>query len=337
MKEKNKQAKSTAVVKSVPAAKGTVVKRPAPKVDFQPDGSCTITHYEYVSDVETNSGTQVGSNFANPQNTAMFTWLSAIATRFEMYQFKKLKFHYKPSISTNSNGFVIIGFDFDAYDINPNKVEMLAWKYSAKSALWQSCSVDCSSDSRMSTWRYCDSGVNTPRGDIRLDYLGKLVVLTYSDAPQFAGEVFVEYTVQFRQPSYKIPPALYLKLNRDGPMVSTSDWLGPLSHLVGNILYQVVDQNTMLIETAGKFLIDVYTTNTAAPSSDVGINFTVPASSPSSKFDSTATFSNHSTGSSIAQYLLDLQVPPVQLDFFGANGGLITPYLRIATYLTDLD
>jgi len=91
-----------------------------------------------------------------------------------MYRFDKLVFKYKPSCGTNTDGYVVLAFDFDAYDANPDKQAMLAWKYSAKTAPWSEIQLNCTTDSRMATFRYCDYST---RSDARLDLLGNLFFL----------------------------------------------------------------------------------------------------------------------------------------------------------------
>lgn len=102
---------------------------------------------------------------------------------------------YETSSSTTSNGYVIVAFDFDAYDSTPTKQEMLTWKYSARGPLWAPVRLDVSVDSRISTYRYCDYEV---RGDKRLDLLGNLFYLVDSTGGLSAGELYVEYSCHFR-------------------------------------------------------------------------------------------------------------------------------------------
>ena len=92
-----------------------------------------------------------------------------------MYRFDKLRFVFAPSSSTGTSGSVTLGFDFDVLDESPTKATMLCWKYSSRSALWSSSTLDVSSDSRSSTYRYCNYA-SPGNGDSRLDDLGALFV-----------------------------------------------------------------------------------------------------------------------------------------------------------------
>lgn len=112
-----------------------------------------------------------------------------------MYRFEKLKFVFESSAATTTSGYFVIAFDFDAYDAQPTKQEMLVWKYSARGPLWSTTALNCTQDARLATYRYCDFSV---RGDQRLDLLGNLFFQASSQNPGAVGELYVEYTCRFR-------------------------------------------------------------------------------------------------------------------------------------------
>lgn len=331
---------SNAVVQSVPAAKGLKLsKPPSPKIGFRPDGSCVVTHYEYVADVFAVASIHdpVSRYRINPQSNTTFTWLSAIATRFELYKFNKCVIHYKPSCGTATNGYVIMGVDFDSYDAPPTKVELLAWKMSAKSAAWQDCKLDISKESRLTTFRFCDA--STRAGDIRLDDLGTLnvrgVAPDYS-ASQPLGELFIEYTVEFRQPAYKIPPALYADLG-DHDMASNTNWLGTAQSFAdklkangANLALKWVAENQFQILDTGNFLISTL----VGGSSSVG-NITSPTvtpAAPGAEFvaNSTASFTTGQAANLIT--LLSVLVAPVLVTYTTQAGNGMVNRIRISTF-----
>lgn len=350
-KNKSSQQQTTALVvrkstlaQPAPAAMATKVKRKAPKVNFDSNGDCTVAHTEYMFDVDAQTGGGFRENhLVNPQNPTVFTWLSAIATRFEMYRFTKLKFTFKPSSGTDVNGFVVFGFDFDPYDnTEPTKIEMLAWRYSAKCAPWQTVSVDCSPDSKMAAWRYADGGSATnaggtlsTRGDLRFDYLGRLCLLAVADSTLSIGEMFVEYVVKFRQPSYKVPPSLYAEVKNSTKMTTPSDWFNSTTTFPGNMNFTIIDENTLEIYNAGSWLLNTLVSTSLGLTGGITVTMSTPSDNPSAKGDYTV-FNNDANGTSHWVSNLgrvNVEVPPMRLNFSDVSGsGDFNRWLTFATY-----
>lgn len=320
------KAKTTAVA----VAQGT--KRAGattPKQVYAPNGNCIVSHSEFIQDVATAATTSKIKLECNPQNGTLFTWLSAIATRFEMYRFRKLRFTFKPSCSTTTSGYIALGFDFDAYDEDPTKNVMLTWKYSAKSALWQTVTLDVSADSRISTPRYCNS---TPSGDKRLDFLGNFYALTLSTAETLAGELFVDYVVELIQPSYRLPPVLFMGKGNNSNTVN-DQWFENLVFNVGNLVHEVVSKNEIIIKQAGEFMINALTEG-AAISDNIIYTLFQPAGAVGSDWTSSTYLQNRKDGAfANTSFFLEVKNPPVALRF---NGGAPSPGIkqnvRIATY-----
>jgi hypothetical protein len=312
---KDKKQKNAAKVTKVAASAGTTVKRPNPKVDFKDDGSCVISHTEYIADLVSTSSVPTSVAYPlQPQSATVFTWLSAIATRFEMYRFRKLKFHYKPSSATSFAGWVVIGFDFDCYDTDFTKSTMLTWKYAAKCALWQDMTLDVSGDSRISTFRYCDSSFNE-RGDKRLDNLGNFITLSESTHLN-PGELFVEYTVELRQPAYKIPPALYLESRMTVPMSAPDVYFSSTNVVRGNAPVSFIEPNSLRFDSAGQYFLDVLTKATSGVSGPLTVTFGGPASA----FQATLMFRLNSTSAAWARYALRIIEPGVLATVTGSSG-----------------
>lgn len=341
-KAKNNQSKNQkVVVKSAPAAAGTKVaaNRPA-KIIMGLDGTTTITHTEYVADVFGNNQNALTVAYPlNAQRTSTFPWLSAIASRFEVYKFERLVFHYKPSSGTSTSGYVIIAFDFDFYDsTTPTKAEVLTWKHSTKSAVWQSSTLSVSNDSRMAIWKYSDY---TSRGDARLDMLGNIIVSslagidTGSSLTTAVGELFVEYTVKFKQPSYKLPATLFgtsiANLPGSGNFIPLAQVGSPLGQ--SNMLAKWISQNVLEINETGRFLIQF---GQAAATALTGLVSLVPSpiiSSVADKFTLTFAESAHSTTDSMRTAILNVLTGGVRLQFT-PNNNTGAGVVRIATYLS---
>lgn len=278
----NNNGKQSLVKITAPVAVATQKKMSkAPQVSYTSDG-CRIKHMEYMVELTTNALAPLStqSYTINPQRTQVFPWLSAIATRFEMYKFNKLKFTFKPSCGTGTPGYIAFGFDFDFYDEAPGKATMLAWRYSTKTTPWAQTSLDVSSDSRVSTFRY--NNFDSLKGDARLDFLGNLwIIIDTNSAPfETIGEMYVEYDVTFRQPSYKIPPALYAQFKGNDVSGPTSSAFGSIVQSFGNILYEKVSGSTIRIKDVGQFLVTLNSFITGGTFSGLpGISVTGPTGS----------------------------------------------------------
>jgi len=338
-KSKGKKAKAKndkqLVGVSAPVVKATVNKGArAPMVTYASDGSCSISHMEYVQDANISVNGSAIALACNAQSSEMFTWLSAIASRFEMYRFKKLVYHFKTSCSTTTDGFAVIGFDFDAYDEAPGKAAMLAWKYVTKGAVWNNISLNVSSDSRMSTWRYCNQGTPTG-GDKRLDVLGNLFTLIQGGTTnKNVGEIYVEYICEFRQPSYKLPPVYSFKATSSG-WDNTNDFFGGVTtKFEGNMPYFVNTGQKLVVPVAGKFLIDVFCSG-GGISSAITVNGTQAIEYPNASWVLTALETVFSPGGSFANstFVLDVPVGGVLLTFSVTGSTITNSIVRFATYV----
>lgn len=333
-KSNNKGKKSEFSAVSQPLTVGTKKKgAKQPKMNFAQDGSCRIQHMEYVADVAITNGSQTYSYAVNPQRSEVFTWLTAIATRFEMYKFHSLKFHYKPSCATTTPGYVILGFDFDFYDAAPVKSTILAWKYSAKTVPWAGVSLSVSTDSRLSTFRYNNFTVGSGQ-DGRLDILGNLWLIVngagVSDDLE-GGEIYIDYDIEFRQPSYKIPPALYASFQ--GPD-SSGTLTTPFTDLVGNMLLEKVpgDATKFTIKDVGKFIVDFVASGSGQSTRPT---MSVAAAAAGAQFLDTAVnnwVDANGTASGL-QHLIEVLVPPVYVTTnVTATAGTKTGIWKLATY-----
>jgi hypothetical protein len=285
-------------VRSAPAVRATVAKRPVPNVVFTVNGDCTITHTEYITDVSIATYFRTLSYDIDPQESSTFTWLSAIASRFEKFSFSKLSFAYKPSCSTTTNGWVILGYDPDYYDSAPNKATALSWRDSVKLAPWQSAEVNASKTVSELGRRF--HGPST-LGDQRLTNFGKLWVLSdQASADQNVGEIFVHYTVKFHIPAIKLPPALFGTVERPAPA-------GPFVQRTGNVrITPGLNNDEFDMHSIGSYYVTVIS-NWGTTIVDNYFTFLTPAYSLLTEYTFTAfNFVADAAGRSIHTYLVTL-------------------------------
>jgi hypothetical protein len=337
---KPKGPKIAAKVTGVPAAVGTSYKRPNPKITTSPSGDITVTHLEFVTDVPLLSSFNVFNLPINPQAPGTFPWLFAISTRYEMYRFVKLTMHYRPSVSTATDGYIIIGADFDSYDAAPTRYAMMNWKTAVKCAVWEACDIDLTHESRLAIARYCNS--SSPIGaDKRLDDLGNFWIATDSPglaAAKQAGELFISYTVQLKIPSLKYPNALYFQNDVDvGIPVANNDYFGNTLTIFNeslrraNMIVRWIARDIIRIDTPGQYII---TTNTGGTSATVG-NYTtsIPVDAPNSEYtwQQLMAFADASSGT-MTSISVFLTAGSVLLQLAGLSAIPSRVITRISTY-----
>ncbi|CAA44357.1 coat protein of 41 kDa [Artichoke mottled crinkle virus] len=176
-----------------------------PKFTGKTSGSVTVTHREYLSQVNMSTGFQVNGGIVgnllqlNPLNGTLFSWLPAIASNFDQYSFNSVLLHYVPLCATTEVGRVAMYFDKDSEDPEPaDRVELANYSVLAETAPWAERALWVPTD-RIK--RFCDDSSTL---DHKLIDLGQLGVATYGGAGTNAvGDIFISYsvTLYFPQPT----------------------------------------------------------------------------------------------------------------------------------------
>ena len=166
----------------------------------------TVAHTEYVRDV-LGYGTTLDFTASldwhpiNPGQRRVFAWLSDLADLFDTYEFKKLKFHYNPSVGTDQDGKLLMTFDPDVLDSSPEtKQEMLEARIQSDSPPYAFATLNVPRDV-LSQERYCRRGSVPANGDPHEYDVGTFYWATPGVDAVTAGELFVEYEVVFRTPN----------------------------------------------------------------------------------------------------------------------------------------
>nr|UTQ50972.1 MAG: movement protein 1 [Tomato bushy stunt virus] len=176
-----------------------------PKFTGRTSGSVTVTHREYLSQVNNSTGFQVNGGIVgnllqlNPLNGTLFSWLPAIASNFDQYTFNSVVLHYVPLCSTTEVGRVAIYFDKDSEDPEPaDRVELANYSVLKETAPWAEAMLRVPTDKIK---RFCD---DSSTSDHKLIDLGQLGIATYGGAGTNAvGDIFISYsvTLYFPQPT----------------------------------------------------------------------------------------------------------------------------------------
>jgi hypothetical protein len=194
---------------TAPAANGAFVKTLAPKIQSGRNGSITIQHREFLSDVITAESNTFDIAFMaqiNPGNKVMFPWLSGRAIGFESYNFRSLRFIYEMQSGSQTPGTVMMAVDFDCVDPPPSsKQQMMAYKGATRSPPWFAQVLDCARPDLHKSKSYYvlktqEAPVNT---DAKTYFVGQFFCATQVEVtadPVPVGELYVEYEVDLYTP-----------------------------------------------------------------------------------------------------------------------------------------
>lgn len=191
----------------------------------------SITHREFVQDIQMTVGFAAGTLPINPARDVCFTWLADIASRYERYQFQKLHFCYEPRCSTITAGSVILAVDFDAQDAAPvTKQEAYSYSQTAQSSAWDECclAIDPSILNNRGTL-FCRPGAVPTGTDPKTYDLGNLLLCTSGGIVGIVGELFVEYTLILSIPQLQSNVQSGSYINAVGVSTAVPFGTGPLA------------------------------------------------------------------------------------------------------------
>ena len=193
--------------KSAPVAKSRLTKTRAPNMRTRANGA-TISHREYIGDVNGSALFTSTAYAVNPGNPAVFPWLSQIAQRYESYVFHSLHFEFETVSSTLTAGSVMMACDYDAADSAPaDKQILMSYAQATRGAPWQESRFHARSGdlTKFTRERYV-RGAATPTGDIKTYDVANFFLATQGMADATAvGELYVSYQVELRTPQLGVP------------------------------------------------------------------------------------------------------------------------------------
>lgn len=224
------------------------------------DNRIVVKHAEYFADVR--RGTQISSYAINPGNSTMFPWLCGIAKNYESYTFISLRFRYKTCCPALMPGSVALAVDYDANDPAPTtKQAMYSYHGLVNSPQWRDATLRCepANMNKVAKRFVVIDGSYDPNPDVRLTDVGNLLVGSFSESAVDgqAGELWVEYEIEFHTPQATSPP-----LTVGGSLYCPSR--DPYHPLVRNpestlaMPYSVDEQSSEItFPTKGKYLVTV--------------------------------------------------------------------------------
>jgi hypothetical protein len=168
------------------------------------DGSCTVTHREYVNDINgTAAWGMQKATFVNPSNVLMTPWLAAIATDYEFYIVDHYDAYYEPQCGQLTTGTAQLCFDYDAIDLAPySKKTMMDMNHAVRASVFSSvaCRMHLPSTERVNMYIIRTPNDPTPAPDINRDVAAFFLSTAGVAPPTPVGELYIDYTVHLINP-----------------------------------------------------------------------------------------------------------------------------------------
>lgn len=233
-------------VKAAPVAFATRRTGSKPKMSTKKDGSITVSHRSFLTPISNNvafTTTQIG---CNPGLVGSFPWLAALAARYEMYKFTKLRYEFRSVVASSTSGVIMMSFDYDASDEAPASKAIQAQTIpNSETNVWMNNDLVVPLDA---TWRYVRQSQLATNLDIKTYDLGNMWLSSAYGDNAIGGELYVEYTVELKKPTAGFTPAGFFSC-------VTTAFSAPInisSNAVSGVGYPFVrSSNTELLCVAG--------------------------------------------------------------------------------------
>lgn len=189
---------------SAPTARTRVQRSGAPRIQYRPNGDCSIRHRELVADIKGSILFSTLQLSINPGLNRTFPWLSRIANNYESYLLNGLNFCFETASPTTYSGQVMLAVDYDPSDSAPTtKIQASSYRGTVTASPWcPSCHSSLRSDLQKRKTYFMRAGSIPPNEDICLYDVGNLFVCTYGQAADEAivGELWIEYDIRLFTP-----------------------------------------------------------------------------------------------------------------------------------------
>jgi hypothetical protein len=173
--------------------------------------SVRISHRELVGTINGNTTFGATAFALNPGLATTFPWLATVASAYEQYAFRKLRFHYVTRCATSYNGSILLAPEYDALDAAPTSEVFASMMNGAvEDAPWRDQNLDFVIADMHSTGprKFIRTGAITA-SDLKAYDVGQLFVCAIGCADANAvGKLWVDYEVEFFVPQN--PSALQL-------------------------------------------------------------------------------------------------------------------------------
>lgn len=169
-------------------------------------GATVIRHTELIGTVYGYSAWTPNATLIQPGFSVSFPWLSQVASSYEQYRFRKLKFRFMTSVGTNVGGNVYMIPDYDAGDTSPpTEAKGLVNDKGTGGVPWANYTVSLPTSNLHPNGRrkFTRHAGLLAFSDLRTFDCGNLFVCTVGcTESSVIGRLFVEYEIELFVPQY---------------------------------------------------------------------------------------------------------------------------------------
>ncbi len=250
----------------IPAANVSsfVQRRPRIKAGRRAAGTVVISHTERMARIVSAGGTdEFTSGLLQPGDMSMFPWLANLAHSFEQYRIRKFIIRYTPLVGTTTSGAVGIAWDPDPSDSAPTFADdFYSNRYMATGPPFSPLRLVIP----QSKWLFTRGLASAPSSQDRkfFDY-GSVITYVSNVAAGAAGEVFLDYEVELKNPQGAECPSSWTTSSSSS--LSGSDYFmrhfsaseGSVAHNITSSSFQVYGPSAYLVtcELTGTGLVQV--------------------------------------------------------------------------------
>ncbi|AAC54606.1 capsid [Cowpea mottle virus] len=235
--------------RKVPAATSTTITNGVPNYAVR-QNKPVIQHVELWGTLMSNTTESPAyiTRTLNPSDPATFNWVQPLSTGYDMYRLVRCEIIYTPRCAVTTTGSVVLAYDPDASDVNPDNVTDLLNMAGAESG------SAYSPLSLVPNIKQIDRYIrDNSTSDPKLVDAGKILVASYgqqtSTAPFALGEIRFAYTLQLIVPQ---PHSTGVQRLGSAPPVGRA-CIRTLTSVV-NTTSRLADY-TLTLKTAGSYMI----------------------------------------------------------------------------------
>lgn len=222
-----------------------------------------IRHCEQLQEIAgTNSAYSLAYTFPlNPGMASTFPWLSAVAQQYEAYEFKSIRVHFMPYVSSATAGYVAINVDYDPSDTAstefPNKQAFCDYDGAVQGNCWEVVSLDVKCPNPEGPKRRsCRFGTLSGNFDLHNYDHGTLNIAVGSQASTAnIGTMYIEYVVDFYRPTVNPTGTANGYVRSTGSTsCSVSAFLGTSINYSANNMGVSISSNVITFGRVGRFV-----------------------------------------------------------------------------------
>lgn len=190
---------------SVPVARTKIMSHIEPKMSMSAD-RLVVRHRELIASNVVNTSTfSVNTSYIlNPAASTVFPWLAPIASNYEFYQWKSLRFEYVPYAATSVAGEIMMAIDYDpAESVPPSETVLSSYNGFKATPVWKGDSIQLSTELATSfvKWHYCYNGYTATDPNAQQYNVGTMYLASNNGNNATVGKLYAYYEVELKNPT----------------------------------------------------------------------------------------------------------------------------------------